>query len=320
VFITGVSKFSKVSVFSDLNNLRDITLSKQFAELLGYTETELKHYFEPYMAPMANEMKMNQKQLLTEIRQWYNGYSWDGENFVYNPFSILNMFAEKSFGNFWFSSGTPTFLIELIKNQQYDVVEFENLPVKSYTFDSYDIENMEIASLLFQTGYLTIKKITVENLEKIYYPNKEVLDSFLTHIFREYTQKKLSFGTRILERMRKTIASDDMDRFVQEIKSLFASIPYHIFIGEREAYYHSIIYLILRLNGADVRCEDPTNIGRVDAVLETGKKIYIMEFKIGSEQEALEQIKEMEYYEKFLSASVLTLKSEIFPITCWKAW
>jgi hypothetical protein len=306
VFITGVSKFSKVSVFSDLNNLRDITLSKQFTELLGYTETELKHYFEPYMVPMAHEMKMSQKQLLAEIRQWYNGYSWDGENFVYNPFSILNMFAEKSFGNFWFSSGTPAFLIKLIKNQQYDVVEFENLPVKSYTFDSYDIENMEIASLLFQTGYLTIKKITIENLEKLYqlsYPNKEVLDSFLTHLFGEYTQKKLSFGTRILERMRKTIAADDMDPFLQEIKSLFASIPYHIFIGEREAYYHSIIYLVLRLNGAHVRCEDPTNIGRIDAVLETGKKIYIMEFKIGSEQEALEQIKELKYYEKYLGST-----------------
>ncbi len=302
VFITGISKFSKVSVFSDLNNLRDITLSKQFSTLLGYTETELKHYFKPYMEQLADETGMNKKKLSGKIKQWYNGYSWDGKNFVYNPFSILNMFTENSFGNFWFSTGTPTFLVKLIKSQQNDLVEFENLPVKSYTFESYDIENMDIAGVLFQTGYLTIKQITIENSDNTYhlsYPNQEVRDSFLNYLFGEYTQKKLSSGTRILDRMRKAIAVDDMDRLIQEIKSLFASIPYHIFIGEREAYYHSIIYLVLRLNGAVIKCEDPTNTGRIDAVLETGNKIYIMEFKMGSAQDALAQIKEMKYYEKF---------------------
>ncbi len=302
VFITGVSKFSKVSVFSDLNNLRDITLSKEFATLLGYTETEMKHYFKPYMEQLADAKKMSKKQLSEEIKQWYNGYSWDGENFVYNPFSILNMFMEKNFGNYWFATGTPSFLIKLIKDQQSDLMEFENLPVQSYTFDSYDIENMDIAGVLFQTGYLTIKQITIEDNRQTYelaYPNQEVRDSFLTCLFGEYTQKKLSTGTRALKRMRKAIAVDDMDRFIQEIKALFASIPYHIFIGEREAYYHSIIYLLLSLNGAVVKCEDPTNIGRIDAVLETGNKIYIMELKMGSEQDALAQIKEMKYYEKY---------------------
>lgn len=305
VFITGVSKFSKVSVFSDLNNLRDITLSKQFSTLLGYTETELKHYFAPYMEQLADEVGIGKDRLPVEIKQWYNGYSWDGENFVYNPFSILNMLTERSFGNFWFSTGTPSFLITLIKNRQSDLTGFENLPVKSYTFDSYDIENMDIAGVLFQTGYLTIKRITIEDNDKTYelsYPNQEVRDSFLTCLFGEYTKKELSSTTRILERMRKTIAADDMDRFIQEVKALFASIPYHIFIGDREAYYHSIIYLVLRLNGAAVTCEDPTNIGRIDAVLETVNKIYIMEFKIGSAQEALGQIKEMKYYEKFANS------------------
>ncbi|MCP5108334.1 MAG: AAA family ATPase, partial [bacterium] len=234
VFITGVSKFSKVSVFSDLNNLRDITLSKEFSTMLGYTETEMKHYFKPYMEKLADETEKNKGQLSKEIKQWYNGYSWDGKNFVYNPFSILNMFMEKNFGNFWFSTGTPTFLVKLIKDQESDVVEFENLPVKSYSFDSYDIENMDIAGVLFQTGYLTIKQITIENNDKTYhlsYPNQEVRKSFLTCLFGEYTHKKLSSGTRILDRMRKSVAVDDMDRFIREIKSLFASIPYHIFIG-----------------------------------------------------------------------------------------
>ncbi|MCP5108114.1 MAG: ATP-binding protein [bacterium] len=307
VFITGVSKFSKVSVFSDLNNLRDITLSKQFAALLGYTEAELQHYFEPYIKQLTDESGMNKNRLLEEIREWYNGYSWDGKSFVYNPFSILNLFMENSFDNYWFSTGTPSFLIELIKKKQSEIMDFENLPVKSYTFDSCDIENIEIPALLFQTGYLTIKKITTKSGKRVKtyhlsYPNQEVRNSFLTHLFGEYTQKDMNVGTRILERINEAVEAGDMDRFIQEIKSMFASIPYHIFIGEREAYYHSIIYLALSLSGAVVKSEDPTNIGRIDAVVETGNKIYIMEFKMGGEQEALAQIKKMKYYEKFLGS------------------
>jgi hypothetical protein len=262
----------------------------------------MERYFSPYMEQMAKKRGMSKSYLAETIRKWYNGYSWDGRNFVYNPYSILNLFNTNSFENFWFSTGTPTFLIKSIKSQQSELMEFENLPVKSHTFESYDLEDMDIAALLFQTGYLTVRQLTIENEEKIYdlsYPNKEVRDSFLNHLLGEYTQKKLSSGTRLLERMKKAIAADDMDRFVKEIKSLFASIPYHIFIGDREAYYHSIIYLLLRLNGAAVKSEDPTNIGRIDAVVETGNRIYIMEFKMGSQQEALEQIKEKKYYEKY---------------------
>ena len=303
VFITGVSKFSKVSVFSDLNNLIDITLSKKFAALVGYTEEELRHYFSPYIEQMAEKQGISAGDLIETIRKWYNGYSWDGENFLYNPFSILNLFNTNRFKNFWFSTGTPTFLIQLIKNRQSDLMEFEDLPVKGYTFDSYDFENLEIAGLLFQTGYLTVKKIIIKDHVETFhlsYPNLEVRDSFLTHLLGEYMKKDINVGTRLMERISEAAATDDIDRFIREIKSLFASIPYHIFIEEREAYYHSLIYLILRLSGADVRCEDPTNIGRVDAVLETAKKIYIMEFKVGSEREALEQIKEMKYHEKYL--------------------
>jgi len=307
VFITGVSKFSRVSIFSDLNNLVDITLMSNYSTLLGYTEAELQHYFSPYIEQMAKKLQVSKNHLIQAVKRWYNGYSWDGENFVYNPFSILNLFNANSFENFWFSSGTPSFLVKLIKDRQSDVEEFEDFPVESYTFDSYDIENMEMAALLFQTGYLTIKKITTKGIIKaktyhLSYPNQEVRQSFLTHLFGEYTQRDISYCTQFLGRINEAVEADDIDRFVQEIKSLFASIPYQIFIGEKEAYYHTIIYLVLKITGAEVRCEDPTNVGRIDAVLETANKIYIMEFKIGkgSEQEALKQIKEMKYYEKYL--------------------
>ncbi|MGE5343194.1 MAG: AAA family ATPase [Candidatus Omnitrophota bacterium] len=185
VFITGVSKFSKVSVFSDLNNLRDITLSEQFATLLGYTDAELQHYFERHLNEMTAQTGNSRGELLAKIRKWYNGYSWNGKDFVYNPFSILNFFTEKKFENFWFSTGTPTFLIHLIKDQQADILEFENLMADNFILESFDIDNMDISALLFQTGYLTIKSVTIEHDVRTYelsYPNHEVRQSFLTHL------------------------------------------------------------------------------------------------------------------------------------------
>lgn len=305
VFITGVSKFSKVSIFSDLNNLIDITLLQDFSTLLGYTEDELRHYFSPYIEQMAQKRGISETQLEPLIRKWYNGYSWNGENFVYNPFSILNLFNAGSFENFWFTTGTPSFLVKCVKNQQDDitVMNFENLPVKHDTFESHDIDNIEIAALLFQTGYLTVKRVTTKNEKKTFhlsYPNKEVRDSFLSYFFREYTQKKSALSNRILEGMSKSVEDGDMDRLMAQFKSLFASIPYNIFIQEREAYYHTVIYFILKLMGGEVRPEEETNVGRLDAVLETENKIFIMEFKLGSESEALAQIKKMKYHEAYL--------------------
>jgi hypothetical protein len=303
VFITGVSKFSKISVFSDLNNLVDITLSEGFSTLLGYTEPELAHYFSHYIEQMAEKQGMSKDRLLEKIQKWYNGYSWDGKNFVYNPFSILNLFNENSFENFWFATGTPTFLVKVIKNRKEDVKRFDKLTMSRDTFEKFDIENMEISSLLFQTGYLTIKKIYyIRDDRKRYqlsYPNREVRDSFLKILFQEYTQKNTDRTGEILDRMAVTMAEDNIHLLIDQFKSLFASIPYNIFIGEREAYYHTIIYFVLKLIGAEVRPEEERNIGRLDAVLETKNKIYIMEFKLGSGREALDQIKEKKYAEKY---------------------
>jgi len=303
VFITGVSKFSKVSIFSDLNNLADITLNTNFATLLGYTEPELQHYFSPYIERMAEKLSTPTTDLLKDIRQWYNGYSWDGEHFVYNPFSILNLFNAESFENFWFSTGTPSFLVQLIQERQDSLVDYENIRAKSHVFETYNLENLDIVALLFQTGYLTVKKITPnDDRSKTYhlsYPNREVKISFFYFLFGEFTRKDMSTSNRVLDRITAAINSENIDLFIQEIKSLFASIPYQIFIDQKEAYYHSLVYLILQLSGGSVQCEVSTNTGRIDGVLETANNTYIMEFKMGNAQEALNQIKEKSYYEKY---------------------
>lgn len=304
--LTGVSKFSKVSVFSGLNNLRDITMSKQFSTLLGYTQAELLHHFNGYIDRLAKELEKDEQTLLEQIRTWYNGYSWDGRHFVYNPYSILSLFTENTFNNYWFSSGTPGFLIRMIQERNIDITRFDNLPVSDYAFDSFEPETIEAVPLLFQAGYLTIKEIFTKQDKRRYrlsYPNKEVHDSFLSYLFQAYTQKEFVLTTEILDRVGDALGNGDLDRLINELKSLFASISYQIFIDNRESYYHTVIYLVLKLAGADIFSEESTNKGRIDAVMETDKKIVIMEFKLGKDAEktALEQIKEKKYYEKYLN-------------------
>lgn len=304
-FLTGVSKFSKVSVFSGLNNLRDITLSQSYANLLGYTQEELLFYFDGYLRSLCEKTGIRREVLEEKVRQWYNGYSWDGAHFVYNPYSILSLFNEGTFDNFWFSTGTPTFLIRLIKHQSYILPDLDRWPVSSYAFDSYDLDHMEIAPLLFQTGYLTIKGVSEEKATRSYmldYPNLEVRNSFLVYLIQDFTREGRVFSNRLLERVARIVEEDDIDGLMTEMRTLFASIPHPIFVDKLEAYYHTVVYLILKLAGADIVAEESTNLGRMDAVLETAKKIYVMEFKMESPGEALAQIKTKKYYEKYLNS------------------
>jgi hypothetical protein len=183
-FVTGVSKFSTVSVFSDLNNLDDITLDKKYAGMLGYTQEELLRYFGERIDRLAQQE--SKEEWLKNIKNWYNGYSWDGKTFVYNPHSILNLFKKERFDNYWFASATPTFLIKKIKTYQTPVERLENYEADGSIFESYDVDRMNVISLLFQTGYLTIKRIEEISLtQRMYYfsyPNIEVKESFLKHL------------------------------------------------------------------------------------------------------------------------------------------
>ncbi|MCP5047277.1 MAG: hypothetical protein GY940_08900, partial [bacterium] len=237
---------------------------------------------------------------------WYNGYSWDGKNFLYNPFSLLLLFDNNNFDNYWFSTGTPTFLTRLIKNKNVEVTDFENLEAGSYIFEIFDIDSIEVVSLLFQTGYLTIKNVETSiatesgNSYILNYPNLEVRQSFLRQLLKTFTGEDMVKGAKVLDALTVSLQENDLDRFFEAIKAMFSSIPYNIFPGDRESYYHTVIYLVLSLMGLTVHAEVQTNMGRIDAVLETNENIYVMEFKLGSPDEALAQIKAKKYYGPYI--------------------
>jgi hypothetical protein len=304
VFITGVSKFSKVSVFSDLNNLDDITLDKKYTTMLGYTHEELSRYFDYWLDKLEIEFKKEKKYILEDIKQWYNGYSWDGENFVYTPHSVLNLFKKERFDNYWFASATPTFLIKQIQTFHTPVEKLENYESDGTIFESYDVDRMNVISLLFQTGYLTIKKVDEISLTtRMYYfsyPNMEVKESFLKHLFSEFSRTVTDQVGGLVLRLSRKLDADDLEGFFEILEALFASIPYDIFVKEREGYYSTIIYLLLTLIGIKIKTEVHTSRGRIDAVIETEDNIYIMEYKLGTADQALDQVKEKKYYEKFL--------------------
>jgi hypothetical protein len=302
VFLTGVSKFSKVSVFSGLNNLNDITIDNQYASLLGYTQAELKYYFKERITAAAKFMNTSNQDLLIRIKDWYDGYSWNGTDFVYNPFSILNFFEKNQFQNYWFSTGTPTFLLKIIAEKQAPLAELENLVTSHSVLESFDIENIELEALLFQTGYITIKdsyELDGSRRFVMSYPNREVRESFTENLMQFFSRQSVSHITRTADQLTAFLNQDQLDDFFEEIKAVFAAIPYDLSKNQNEGYFHSLFYLCLRLLGASIACEIETNRGRLDAVLTTQKKIYILEFKIGKAETALTQIRDKGYAEKY---------------------
>ncbi|MFN8575790.1 MAG: AAA family ATPase [Candidatus Sericytochromatia bacterium] len=303
-FLTGVSKFSKVSVFSSLNNLTDLTLDPRFPTLTGITEEELYRDFDEHIKSLAEKLNKTKEETKQVLKSWYNGYSWNGKDFVYNPFSILNVLSVQQINNYWFKSGTTTFLIKLIKEKNIDVKGLENFVASDEMLDSFEIENIKVESLLFQTGYLTIKSIITEDLgfSKYYlsYPNIEVKESFLNNILRNLSDNRTD-SRIVVSELISSIINNDLDNFFDILKyNIFAQIPNEIFMSDKEAYYHTIIYLVLTLIGVRIKAEIQTNLGRIDAVIETNTHIYIFEFKMSSTKKALKQIEDKKYYEQYL--------------------
>lgn len=245
--MTGVSKFTKVSIFSELNHLQDLTLHRISESLLGYTEKELHHYFKNYINFIANEKNIPIIELKKKIKEWYNGYNFRGKESVYNPFSILNFMSDREFNNYWFETGTPTFLVKVLtENYLFDV---DNINIDLLSLGSFDIQNIDYVTVLFQTGYLTLKEQIEFDIFNLGYPNQEVKNAMLKLLLNEYTKNTNSFSSPLIIKLKKSFEKEDFEAMITLFNSLFAKIPYQIFQTHLESYYHSIIFLTFTLLG-----------------------------------------------------------------------
>lgn len=300
LLITGVSKFSKVSIFSDLNNLRDITLSPTFGTLTGYTQTELEYFFEEWINyTITNQPQYTRETLLNDVKSWYNGYTWNGTEHVYNPFSILNFFADGRFQDYWFHTGTPTFLVKKLKEAR--LFELNNLHTNDLVLESYALDNLELRSLLFQTGYLTIKKMDPSRGTYILgYPNREVEQALSRHLIGALLQRSPVDATRPIIQLEEAFLHCQPEGVVTVIQAMLKDVPSHLLQDGKEYFYHALVHLHFRYLGFFIQSEVHTSDGRMDAVVHTDSHVYLLEFKIDqSAAVAIEQIKNKKYADKF---------------------
>lgn len=300
VLITGVSKFSKVSLFSGLNNLEDLTINPKFSAICGYTQQEMETDFPEELEKFDAE----------KVRHWYNGYSW-GNGSVYNPFDILQFFKSGIFRNYWFESGTPTFLLKLMTENGCSISDFEEIETSEAILESFEIEHLNLETLLFQTGYLTIREIRQLGGRRSYlltYPNLEVKMS-LNDALLAYCSSRLSAKEKNIVALYRLLEKNDFSGMETLFHSFFATIPNDWFrknsIAEYEGFYASVFYAYFAALGLDVRVEDTTNHGRMDMTLLFEGRCYIFEFKVVEYAEgdgsALDQIKDKKYAEKYVS-------------------
>jgi hypothetical protein len=297
-FLTGVSKFSKVSLFSGLNNLEDISLDARYATICGYTHNDVKESFAERLDTVD----------LDELKKWYNGYNFLGEG-VYNPFDILLFFSKgKIYSHYWFETGSPSFLIQVLKEQKYFLPNLENVYMSETDLGSFDINDIKIETLLFQTGYLTIQEVKTrfnQRVFKLSYPNLEVRTALNERIFRYLLTDNILPKNAIFD----AIEFKDMKQFEKTLYQLFASIPYNSYVNNDiqnyEGYYANVIYSYLSGLGIQFIAEDVTNLGRIDLTIATPdmSQVYVIEFKVVENENqnanALEQIKKQKYHEKY---------------------
>ena len=309
-FITGVSKFSKVSIFSDLNNLDDITLDAAAATLFGYTHEEVLKYFPENLAALGEKLGKTANGAFAEIVKWYDGYRFhqDGEP-VINPVSLGLCFKKMELSNWWSLTAMPTFLLEFFKVRPMDV---SDLSVTDADLAAYEPERIKPVTLLFQTGYLTIKgfeQVTVLRRYFLKFPNMEVESSFLTDLSALYIGSDNSGSANIAAEVVKSLYARDPERFVELFKTFFAAIPYDLTDRQNEQSWQAIMYAVLRLIGVNVGGEVKTHKGRIDLTVETATDAYIIEVKRDSTaRKAIEQIQDKSYTDRFrLSGKPITL-------------
>ena len=304
VFVTGVTKFCHVSLFSDLNNLTDITMNRDYATMFGYTQEEFETYFADRIDFACKQLNMPREELLPEIKAWYDGYRFEEESeTVYNPVSLAQFFVNScKFNNYWFSTGTPSFLVELTKKADFNFEKTLSEPVMGLAFNAFEIDKIDPLALLLQTGYLTIKSSFVDLGETLYYldfPNREVKSAFETYLISDYASiPQETVGANVFK-MVKAIKARDINLFMELLKTFFAAVQYDV-ATDTEGRFQLLFYSVFLLIGVRIEAESRTNNGRIDAVICDGDHVYIFEFKINQTAEiALDQIREKEYFRKY---------------------
>lgn len=298
--LTGVTKFGKVSVFSDLNNLNDISMDKQYVSLCGMTEEEIHRYFEDDLRRLATAQDMTYEEICTRLKEAYDGYHFrQNSEGIYNPFSVLNTFAKQEFGSYWFETGTPTYLVELLKQNHYNLEQMSHEETNSEVLNSIYADESPIP-VIYQSGYLTIKDYDPRFENYILgFPNREVEEGFIKFLMPFYTNVNKVESPFEIQQFTREIESGQPDAFLRRLQSFFADTPYEL-IRDLEVHYQNVLFIVFRLVGFYVKAEYHTSEGRVDLVLQTDRYIYVMEFKLeGSAEEALQQIETKHYARPF---------------------
>lgn len=296
--LTGVARFNKVSIFSDLNNLRDISISDEFADICGWTQEEVISNFPEGIENLAKRLEVSREEVLERLKVYYDGYLFSpGGSRLYNPFSVLNAVADGRLGRYWFQTGTPTFLVKRIKKARILLPSLNNARSLRADLETVGIDDANPIPLLFQTGYLTIKKASGDRYE-LQFPNKEVETGFAEQLLPLYApQMKDLNGEFSLWEFQDELADGNPEAFMTRLQTMIKAVPYE---QHNEKFYQNIVYLLFTLSGADSRVEEHTSKGRADLVVRTERYIYVFEFKYnGSAEEAIRQIRDRDYPGKF---------------------
>lgn len=297
VFLTGISKFSQMSIFSELNNLQNISMRDDYSAICGITEQELRAQLQIDIEQMAQANNESYEEACVHLKQQYDGYHFS-ENCedIYNPFSLFNAFAQKKYANFWFSTGTPTFLIDILQECDFDIRELDGTTATAEQFDAPSDRITDPLPVLYQSGYLTIKGYDPDfQIYTLTYPNKEVRKGFIESLMPAYVHLPARENTFYVVSFIKDLRVGKLDECLERLKSFFASIPNKL-DNKKEKHYQTIFYLFFRLMGQYIDVEVDTSVGRADAVVKLADTIYVFEFKVdGTPEEALAQINSKGY-------------------------
>ena len=296
-FLTGVTKFGKVSVFSDLNNLDDISMRKDYVEICGVSDQELHENLDVELHEFAETQGLSYEKLCTKLKEYYDGYHFTHNSIgIYNPFSLLNAFKYKEFGSYWFETGTPTYLVKLLKKHHYDLEQMAHEETDAQVLNSIDSESANPIPVIYQSGYLTIKGYDERfGIYRLGFPNREVEEGFIRFLLPFYANVNKVESPFEVQKFVREVETGDYDSFFHRLQSFFADTTYEV-IREQELHYENVLFIVFKLVGFYTKVEYHTNDGRIDLVLQTEKFIYIMEFKLnGTAEEALQQINDKRY-------------------------